>query len=386
MASQEGKDLPSHPKGEEGAPAGPSKSALKKAAKEKEKAEKAAKRLEQERQEKEKSEANDTAKHLYGPYNLPSEQTSTEDSKNVAQRTKLRELDEIWEGKEITVCARVHNARVQSAKLAFLDLRQRTENIQAVISEGGENQISRQMVKWCGGLNRESIVLVTGLIKKPKDPINSATISNLEIHVAKVYVIAEGPVQLPMQVKDAMRPPPIGEEAETEDQVDSQGTPIVSLKTRLDNRVLDLRTPTNQAIFRIQSGVELLFREYCQNHGFQSIQSTKIAGAATEGGSGVFEIKYFDKQAYLTQSPQFYKQMAIAGDMERVYEVGPVFRAENSNTNRHLTEVHPHSSPSHTPLPSINPTPSSRPFSSPTQPPNLTTPQPSSPASTSKWK
>lgn len=376
MASQEEKDLPSHPKGEEGGPAAPSKSALKKAAKEKEKAEKAAKRLEQERQEKEKSEANDTAKHLYGPYNFPLEQSNAEDSKNVAQRTKLRELDETWEGKEVTVCARVHNARVQSAKLAFIDLRQQTENIQAVISEGGENKISRQMVKWCGGLNRESIVLVTGLVKKPKDPVNSATISNLEIHVEKVYVIAEGPVQLPMQVKDAMRPPPIGEEAETEDQVDSQGTPIVSLKTRLDNRVLDLRTPTNQAIFRIQSGVELLFREYCQNHGFQAIQSTKIAGAATEGGSGVFEIKYFDKQAYLTQSPQFYKQMAIAGDMERVYEVGPVFRAENSNTNRHLTEVHLHPPPPHhTPIfpltPSIHPT---------------NTPTPSSPAWTTKWK
>lgn len=350
MASQEEKDLPSHPKGEEGASAGPSKSAVKKAAKEKEKAEKAAKRLEQERQEKEKSEANDTAKDLYGPYNLLPERRNAEDSEKVAQRTKLRELDETWEGKEVTVCARVHNARVQSAKRAFLELRQRTENIQAVISEGGDKQISRQMVKWCGGLNRESIVLVTGLVKKPKDPINSATISNLEIHVAKVYTIAEGPVQLPMQVKDAMRPPPIGEEAETEDQVDSQGTPIVSLKIRLDNRVLDLRTPTNQAIFKIQNGVELLFREYCLKHGFQSIQSTKIAGAATEGGSGVFEIKYFDKQAYLTQSPQFYKQMAIAGDMERVFEVGPVFRAENSNTNRHLTEVHiyPQSTP-HTP-------------------------------------
>ena len=345
MASQEGKDLPSHPKGEEGASTAPSKSALKKAAKEKEKAEKAAKRQEQERQEKEKSEANDTAKQLYGRYNLLSERRSAEDSKRVAQRTKLRELDEKWEGKEVTVCARVHNARVQSAKLAFLDLRQRTENIQAVISEGGEHQISRQMVKWCGGLNRESIVLVTGLVKKPKDSINSATISDLEIHVAKVYIIAEGPVQLPMQVKDAMHPPPIGEEAETEGQVDSQGTPIVSLKTRLDNRVLDLRTPTNQAIFTIQNGVELLFREYCQSHGFQAIQSTKIAGAATEGGSGVFEIKYFDKQAYLTQSPQFYKQMAIAGDMERVFEVGPVFRAENSNTNRHLTEVKIQSTP-----------------------------------------
>ena len=74
-------------------------------------------------------------------------------------------------------------------------------------------------------------------------------------------------------------------------------------------------------------------------HHFQELQTPKIAGAATEGGSGVFEINYFNSPAFLTQSPQFYKQMAIAGDMEKVFEIGPVFRAENSNTPRHLTEV-----------------------------------------------
>lgn len=334
MASQEQQTLPEQPKGE--GTAGPSKNALKKAAKEKEKAEKAAKRQEQERLEREKAEANDTAKHLYGKL---SDGLLAENQNKTPSLTSLRELSPELEDREVTVRARVHNARVQSAKLAFLDLRQRTENIQAVIAEGGENGISRQMVKWCGGLNRESIVLVTGLVKAPKEPVSSATVSNLEIHVVQAFIVSEGPIQLPMQVKDAMHPPPVGEEAETEEQVDSSGAAIVTLNTRLNNRVLSLRTPTDQAIFQINGAVCELFREHMLKHHFQELQTPKIAGAATEGGAGVFEINYFNTPAFLTQSPQFYKQMAIAGDMEKVFEIGPVFRAENSNTPRHLTEV-----------------------------------------------
>ena len=334
MASQEEQNLPERPKVEESG--GLSKSALKKAAKEKEKADKAAKRQEQERQDREKADANDTAKHLYGK--LLDGIAATSEQKP-AVLTNLRGLSAEFGNKKVTLRARVHNARTQSAKLAFLDLRQRTENIQAVIAEGGEYGISRQMVKWCGGLHKESIVHVTGLVEVPKEPISSATVSNLEIHVEKVFIVSEGPKQLPMQVKDAMRPPPTGDEAETEDQIDSQGVPIVTLNTRLNNRVLSLRTPTDQAIFHINGAVCELFREHLLKHHFQELQTPKIAGAATEGGSGVFEINYFNTPAFLTQSPQFYKQMAIAGDMEKVFEIGPVFRAENSNTARHLTEV-----------------------------------------------
>ena len=333
MASQEPTDLPEHRKPESGE--APSKNALKKAQKEKEKAEKAAKRAEQERQEKEKADANDTAKHLYGKLSNGLLQSDSQSK----PPTSLRDLTPEWEGKEVTVRARVHNARGQSAKLAFLDLRQRTENIQAVIAEGGGTGISRQMVKWVAGLSKESIVLVTGLVKAPKEPIHSTSISGLEIHVEKVFVVAEGPPSLPMQVKDAMRPPPVGDEEEKEDAVDSSGTPVVGLATRLNNRVLSLRTPTDQAVFQINGAVCTLFREFMLKNRFVELQTPKIAGAATEGGAGVFEVKYFDSLAYLTQSPQFYKQMAIAGDMERVFEVGPVFRAENSNTPRHLTEV-----------------------------------------------
>ncbi|KAL8838291.1 MAG: hypothetical protein Q9170_002188 [Blastenia crenularia] len=335
MASSAEQELPHRPK-EEGEEAGaPSKSALKKAAKEKEKAEKAAKRQEQERQQKEKAEASDTSKHLYGP--LP----SSADAPSNLPKEKFTELAELYDAKEdqeVTIDARIHNARVQSAKLAFLVLRDEAHTIQAVIAEGGTNKISRQMVKWCGGINSESIVRATGLVKQPKEPVTSTSISNFELHVEQLYMISEAAQMLPVQVKDCMRAPPMNEDLKEEAETDAQGLPVVSLAARLNNRVLDGRTAANQAIFQLQSGISNLFIEFMNANRFTWINSSRLAGAATEGGAGVFEIKYFDTKAYLTQSPQFFKQMAIAMDMKRVCEIGPVFRAENSNTHRHLTE------------------------------------------------
>ncbi|KAJ6131563.1 Aspartate--tRNA ligase cytoplasmic [Penicillium sp. IBT 18751x] len=325
-------ELPTRPKPEE-TPAAPaegdsknaSKNALKKAAKEKAKAEKAAARAAQEKAQAAIA-AVDTAKDLYGP--IP----ETED---VISTLRFSELSEEHAEKEVTVVARVDNARVQSAKLAFLMLRQQGQKIQAVIA--AQEPISRQMIKYTGGLNVNSIVQVTGLIKVPAEPISSASIQNLEIHIRKVYMISEAAQMLPMQVKDAERPPPM-ETNDDSPQVDAEGAPIVTLKTRLDNRVLDLQTETSQAITWISSGVAELFAEYMIKSGSRWIFTPKLVGSATEGGSNVFEVKYFKRMAYLAQSPQLYKQMCIAGDMENVFEIAPVFRAEDSNTHRHLTE------------------------------------------------
>jgi len=113
---------------------------------------------------------------------------------------------------------------------------------------------------------------------------------------------------------------------------------VVSQDTKLDNRVIDLRTPTNQAIFKIQSAVCTLFREYLLTQGFVEIHTPKLMSGASEGGAQVFKVSYFDSAAFLAQSPQLAKQMAICGDLERVFEIAPVFRAENSHTHRHLTE------------------------------------------------
>lgn len=335
MSSSAEQELPARAKEEESGPGAPSKSAIKKAAKEKEKAEKAAKRQEQERQQKEQAEANDTAKHLYGPLKSSSDSST---SPMAQQFTELAELYDAKEEQEVTVDARIHNVRGQGAKLAFLVLREEAHTIQAVVAEGGTNNISRQMVKWCCGINSESIVRVTGLVKQPKEPVTSTSISNFELHVEKLYLISEAAQMLPVQVKDCMRPPPMNEDLKEEVETDAQGLPVVSLATRLNNRVLDGRTAANQAIFKLQGAISNLFIEFMNQNKFTWINSSRLAGAATEGGAGVFEIKYFNTKAYLTQSPQFFKQMAIAMDMKRVCEIGPVFRAENSNTHRHLTE------------------------------------------------
>jgi aspartyl/asparaginyl-tRNA synthetase len=236
-------------------------------------------------------------------------------------------------GAEVCFRAVVENARNQSAKLSFLVFRETLNTIQAVVA--ASDSLSRQMVKFAGSVPSESIVLVHGLVKKTPEPVKSATISHLEIHVKKLYVVAKADSQLPMQVSDAERPLPLeGEEAKE----DESGRPIVTLNTRLNNRVIDLRGKHNRAIFAIKDGVTALFQEFLRGQGFIGIQTPKLLGAPTEGGANVFSVDYFATKAFLAQSPQLYKQMMIAARFERVMEVGPVFRAENSNTARHLTE------------------------------------------------
>jgi len=99
------------------------------------------------------------------------------------------------------------------------------------------------------------------------------------------------------------------------------------------------RAPVSQAIADIRIAVEDLFSEYLRARRFKRFHPPSLIGAASEGGANVFKLQYWDKEAYLAQSPQFYKQIEIAGGRKRVFCVGPVFRAENSNTPRHMTEV-----------------------------------------------
>ena len=319
---------------------GPSKSALKKAAKEKEKAEKAAKRQAAEEAQKKAAEANDISKNDYG--DLPNVGSKPEGfpSKDDVPRIQLPELEEYFKdaskmdvpgGPHIVFRARVENARSQSAKLAFLVFKRSTSTIQAVVAASEE--LSRQMVKFAASIPSESRVLVHAMVKQPKEPVKSTTIQNLEVHVKKLYVEGRADAQLPLQVADAGRPIPVEGEEEAED-----GRPIVTLNTRLNNRVIDLRAEHNRAIFKIKGGVQRLFSEFLESRGFTCINTPRLLGTPSEGGANVFEVKYFATKAFLAQSPQLYKQMLIAADFEKVYEIGPVFRAENSNTARHLTE------------------------------------------------
>ena len=123
-----------------------------------------------------------------------------------------------------------------------------------------------------------------------------------------------------------------------EDQKVDGRQSVIPDRVRLSNRIMDLRTAPSQSIFRIQAGVGNMFRSALDDERFVEIHSPKLQGAATESGASVFKVNYFGRPAFLAQSPQLAKQMAIASDFERVYEIGAVFRAENSNTHRHLTE------------------------------------------------
>ena len=114
--------------------------------------------------------------------------------------------------------------------------------------------------------------------------------------------------------------------------------PDANIDTRLDYRWIDLRTEKNQLMFEMQTELVKAFREFCLERNFIEIHTPKLIATASESGADVFELDYFDGKAYLAQSPQFYKQMAMASGSARIFESGPVFRAEKSNTNKHATE------------------------------------------------
>ncbi|KAF7339418.1 Aspartate-trna ligase [Mycena sanguinolenta] len=248
-----------------------------------------------------------------------------------AQISSFSTLD----GQTVLFRARVQTSRAQGNKMVFLNLRQRSDSVQALVTATPE-KISKQMVKWTAGLADESIVLVQGLVRKSPEPIKSASVQDVEVHVSQIHLISGIDGRLPFTLEDASR-------ADTDEVIyDADGKPQqfnrVLLDTRLNSRVVDLRTPTNQAVFKLQSAIGDLFRQFLNNNGFLEIHSPKLQGAATESGASVFKVSYFKGSAFLAQSPQLAKQMAIAADFERVYEIGPVFRAEDSNTHRHLTE------------------------------------------------
>lgn len=111
-----------------------------------------------------------------------------------------------------------------------------------------------------------------------------------------------------------------------------------SIDQRIDYRWIDLRTDENQLMFKAQTCMVNAMRQFLLGENFIEIHTPKLIGAASESGADVFEVKYFDRNAYLAQSPQFYKQMAMASGFERIFEVGPVFRAEKSFTSKHTTE------------------------------------------------
>ncbi|KAJ1027130.1 hypothetical protein NDA18_003146 [Ustilago nuda] len=259
-------------------------------------------------------------------------------------------------GDTVTLRARIHTIRDVSSHLVFIVLRQQISTIQAVLAEETD-LITSHMVRWAKRLPLESIVLVRGELQKPREPITGATTEQAEIKVQELYLVAPPKETLPFNIYDADLVLKKSDGHQGEDSgshgADSDGEgasrdenhsierhegPVITQRVRLTNRIIDLRTPTSQAIFRINAAICNNFRAHLDKNGFIEIHTPKLQGGASESGSSVFMLDYFGRPAFLAQSPQLYKQMCIAADFKKVYEIGPVFRAENSNTARHLTE------------------------------------------------
>jgi aspartyl-tRNA synthetase len=204
------------------------------------------------------------------------------------------------------VCGWVNARRLQRA-IQFVIVRDPSGMVQVTHKRGGEGDEIEQAIE---SLSEESAVSITGTVVE--NPI--VNLAGLELVPERVEILGKAESPLP---------------------IDEHSGP----EYRLDWRFLDVRKrPVARHVFDVQTTLEDGFREYAFGQGFTEMHTPKLMGTASESGAEVFKVGYFDRTAYLAQSPQFYKQMAIAAGIERVFEVGPVFRAEPSFTSRHSTE------------------------------------------------
>ncbi len=195
-------------------------------------------------------------------------------------------------------------------KMQFLILRDRTGMVQVAHYRPSNEELGELI----SGLGTESALTVTGKVVENK----VVKLGGFEIQLEDLKVENNAEAPLPM------------------DPFDDENMPAIDF--RMDWRYLDLRRTKNLLLFRVQTLLEHAMREYWVKDGFVEMHSPKIMGSPSESGAELFEVEYFDRKAYLAQSPQFYKQMAMAAGFERVFEVGPVFRADPSFTSRHMTE------------------------------------------------
>ncbi len=199
----------------------------------------------------------------------------------------------------------VHTVRDQK-RMQFVVLRDETGLAQLVL---GKDEQPSELNDTISALTPESAVTVTGLVVADE----RVKLGGLEVQLASLSVDSPAEPELPV-------------------------TPESALDKRIDWRYLDLRRPDRRLIFELQSTVEHAMREYWREQGFIEIHTPKLMGSASESGAELFKVDYFERTAYLAQSPQFYKQMAMAGGFGKVFEIGPVFRANPSFTSRHDTE------------------------------------------------
>lgn len=206
-------------------------------------------------------------------------------------------------GQRVKLCGFVASIRDQK-RMRFIVLRDPSGTVQLVHSKDGGG-----LSATLDDLTLESAVKVTGVVVAAP----SVKLGGLEIALDGVEI--SGLAQSPLPIAEGS-----------------------GLEKWIDHRQVSLRYPAQQLVFEVQTTLEQAMRSFWQDHGFREIHSPKLMGTFSESGAEVFSVKYFGTTAYLAQSPQFYKQMAVAGGLERVFEIGPAFRAEPSFTARHETE------------------------------------------------
>lgn len=190
--------------------------------------------------------------------------------------------------------------------VSFLIMRDRTGTVQVTFKN------TPDIVNLLKELPRESVLKISGKINK-----KSVSKSGLEVSGESVEVLNRSERPLPLPVIDPVQ---------------------ADLETRLNNRFIDLRKRDVSSIFNAESSILWGIREFLHSQGFIEVHTPKIVAAATEGGADLFPVKYFENDAYLNQSPQLYKEILMSSGFEKVFEVGPAFRAEEHNTTRHLNE------------------------------------------------
>ena len=220
----------------------------------------------------------------------------------------FKDLNE-YIGSSITIEGFIDNIR-DLQYVQFLIVRDSTGKVQITLEKNEQNKELNQIVT---SLTLESTIKVNGkLLENEKVKLNG-----MELIPTDIIITSKCLEKLPLNYKDSKS---------------------ALLDTRLNYRFLDLRSDTNNLLFKVQTCLINAMREFVVNNNFIEIHTPKIIGVASESGSNVFELDYFGRKAYLAQSPQFYKQMAMASGFEKVFEVAPAFRAENSNSYRHTTD------------------------------------------------
>jgi aspartyl-tRNA synthetase len=209
-------------------------------------------------------------------------------------------------GKETTLMGWVREVR-QLGSISFVILADRTGTVQLTFLKK-----NKELFDKIAELNREDVIAIKGKIQKAEKSNRG-----VEVLPSELKVLNQSVTPLPLEVT---------------------GKTPADLDTRLNARVLDLRKPEINAIFKIRDRILTAAREYFEQNNFAEIESPKIIASASEGGAALFPVTYFEEEAFLRQSPQIYKELMTAA-FERVYEIGPVFRAEPSDTPRHLAEV-----------------------------------------------